>query len=152
MDGSTRDIYNKFGPDNITFDPRKDELNLISGIATNYIFWAVMIYLMTVGKPFQVGRTWIVVMMIFFLIIEVFICLTETTLPAWFPEYMTEYEFILLVHSAFPCIIAGLCLLAKYLYVDIEKYTVDTLMYLITQQKVGTTIFIYTHSITLLTT
>jgi DnaJ-class molecular chaperone len=42
MDEQQRDLYNRFGDSNLKFDPRQDELKLLSGIAAVYIFWLVI--------------------------------------------------------------------------------------------------------------
>lgn len=48
MDEAQRDLYNRFGPSNLAFDPRKDEMKLISDISVSYVFWAVVAYLLTI--------------------------------------------------------------------------------------------------------
>eukprot|EP01036_Dinobryon_divergens_P032264 gene32264-41815_t len=42
MDETQRDIYNRFGERDLTFDPRKDEIKLICDIGVTYVFWVVV--------------------------------------------------------------------------------------------------------------
>jgi len=135
MEESKRDLYNRFGEENIDFDPRQDEIKLLSSVAVNYIFWGVISYIATIPTTGRAARIWISVIVIMVFAIEVFLCLTETTLPKALPPYLTEHEFILYLHSGLPAVIALLRLLADYLFVDVEKLTIDGLLEISKQQK-----------------
>jgi hypothetical protein len=102
MDEGTRDIYNRFGPVDLNFDPRKDEIKLIADIAVVYLTWAVLGYLMTIPAGAKASRTWLLILGVAMLAVEVAFKLTETTLPEWAPESLTEYELIWFLHTAFP--------------------------------------------------
>jgi hypothetical protein len=102
MDEGTRDIYNRFGPVDLHFDPRKDEIKLIADIAVVYLTWAVLGYLMTIPAGAKASRTWLLILGVAMLAVEVAFKLTETTLPQWAPESLTEYELIWFMHAAFP--------------------------------------------------
>lgn len=127
MDEQKRDIYNRFGIDAIKFDPRSDELKLIVGLGVVYLFWSVVSYIATLPRSAQACRTWIAIVLIAMLIGEVFLCLTETTLPAWMPARLTEHEFALCMHALFPGIIVVLRCISEYLYVDIDNCTLQVL-------------------------
>lgn len=63
MDESTRDMYSRFGAmESYEFDPRKDELKLLSDIAMNYLFWMVVVYVMTLPVSSRSCRTWIAIL------------------------------------------------------------------------------------------
>ena len=139
MDESSRDIYNRFGPSHLLFDPRKDEMKLISDLAVNYLFWAVMIYIITLPISRRVVRTWMGILGIVLVAVQVMLSLTETTLPEYSSYTFTEYEIIYYCHTLFPGITAALCLLAEYLYVDKDETTMAVLSDIYHQQKVNST-------------
>ena len=127
MDESQRDIYNRFGDNNLEFDPRKDEMKLLADIASNYLFWIFIGYLTTLPSGARASRIWITIIGIALLAVEIALSLTQTNIPTFFPEKLTEYELILLLHLIFPCIIVLLRCLSEYLYVDINKTSINVL-------------------------
>jgi hypothetical protein len=135
MDEQQRDIYNRFGKESLAFDPRLDELKLLSSVAVAYLFWAVCIFVYTIPVAARASRTWLTIIAIACLILEVTLCLTETSLPGWMPATMTEQELVRKVHSVFPAFIAGLASLATSLYVDIDKTCIAALAELTQHQK-----------------
>lgn len=135
MDEEHRDIYNRFGPESIHFDPRKDEMKLISDIAVVYLFWIIVSYVMTLPVSARTSRTWIVILGIVILAAEVMFTLTETSLPIWAPEYLTEFELIFILHSTFPLLIALCRCLSEYLYVDVDATSIAVLKQLYSHQK-----------------
>lgn len=136
MDEEHRDIYNRFGGGNLEFDPRKDELKLISDIGVQYLFWAVTGYVMTIPVGARASRTWLMILGVVLLAVEVSFKLTETALPAWAPEGLTEHELVFYLHSAFPLVIAALRILAEALYVDADQTSYLVLKELYVHQKV----------------
>jgi len=136
MDDSQREIYNRFGEIDFSFDPRKDEMKLITEIGISYVFWIVIGYIMTLPIGARSSRTWIGIVGIFLLSVEVFMTLTETSIPTWMiPTTLTEYELIFLLHSIFPSLIAFLRLLSEYLYVDMDRTSIMVLEDFTAQQK-----------------
>jgi hypothetical protein len=136
MDEEMRAIYDRFGEEYIESDPRLDELKLLSNVAAVYLFWAVATYVFTLPVGARVARTWITIFGVVLLILEVMLCITETALPPWFPNKVTEGELIEYLHMGFPVVIAVLRCLAEYLYVDIDKVSMDVLTQLTGHQKV----------------
>lgn len=136
MDETTRDIYNRFGDQYLDFDPRQDDLKLLSSVAATYLYWGLLSYIMTMPKSCKLCSTWIMIVLIAMLVLEVFLCLTETALPIFFPKYMTEYEFLLLLHCAFPFILSLLRILAEYLYLDLDECTIKAFDEISKHQKV----------------
>ncbi|RYH08378.1 hypothetical protein EON65_40930 [archaeon] len=121
MDEQLRDIYNRFGPNALDFDPRKDEMKLISDIAIQYVFWGVLSFIFTLHSSAKASRVWLAIVMIVILSAEVCFCLTGTSLPVWMlPNTLTEHELIFYLHSAYPAILAFLAALSMFLYVDID--------------------------------
>ena len=139
MDETTRDIYNRFGDQYLDFDPRQDDLKLLSSVAATYLYWGVLSYIITMPKSCKVCTTWIMIVLIAMLVLEVFLSLTETVIPKFFPKYMTEYEFLLLLHCGLPFMLSILRILAEYLYVDLDQCTIDAFSELSKHQKVYTT-------------
>ena len=143
MDEGVRDIYNRFGGDELSFDPRKDEMKLISDIAVVYLFWAVMGYIMTIPSGARACRTWLMIIGVVILAIEVAFKLTDTQIPDWMPERMTEYELISYLHAVFPLLIASLRILSESLYVDVDQTSLLVLKEIFLHQKVFICIHYY---------
>lgn len=132
-----RDTYNRFGPDHLEFDPRKDEMQLIADVSIEFLFWGVIAYVMTLPQSARASRTWIIILGIVLLAIEVFLLLTETTIPNWLPPTLTEYELLFYLHSAFALVIVILSALSKSLYVDADKTSIAVLKEIYDHQKVS---------------
>lgn len=135
MDESPRDIYNRFGEDNIAFDPRHDELKLLAGMTATYIWWIVATFIFTAPVGARACRTWVAIIGISMLIAEVTLTVTESTLPKWMPATLTENELINYLHDGFPIILAALRCVAEWLYVDIDKTTTSLISMINDQQK-----------------
>ena len=71
MDENQRIVYNKFGEQNLDFDPRKDEMKMISDIGVVYLFWILVSYIMTLPMAARASRTWITILTLVMLAIEV---------------------------------------------------------------------------------
>jgi hypothetical protein len=136
MDETQRDVYNRFGEESLQFDPRHDELKLLSGLGVKYIFWIVCAYIFTLPVAARASRTWIAIVGVVMLIVEVSLCLTESAIPKWMPSTMTEQELMRLFHAIFPGIMAAFRCLAESLYVDIDKTSLAVLAELTQHQKV----------------
>jgi hypothetical protein len=134
MDESPRDIYNRFGEDDLAFDPRHDELKLLSSMTTSYIWWIVATFIFTAPAGAKVCRTWMAIIGIIMLITEVTLTVTESSLPKWMGKTLTENELITAMHTFYPIILAALRSVAEWLYVDVDKTTL-TVIKLITDQQ-----------------
>jgi hypothetical protein len=136
MDESQRDIYNRFGLESLAFDPRLDELKLLSTLSALYLYWLVATYIITIPIAGKASRTWIAIFGIGVVILEISLCLTESSLPSWTPSTLTEHELVGHIHSIFPAVIIAFANLATSLYVDIDKTSIGVLKELTQQQKV----------------
>lgn len=128
MDEKQRDVYNRFGADSLSFDPRHDELKLLSSIGAAYIFWLVAIFVTTVPSGSHASRTWASLIGIGILVLEVCMCLTETAIPSWFPSHLTEAELIMFLHRIFPGIIVTLRCISESFYVDVDDTSMQFLL------------------------
>lgn len=137
MDESQRQIYNRFGEESLEFDPRLDELKLLSEIIIRFIGWGIAAYIYTLPAAAKSCRTWIAITALILLALEITFCLTETSIPAMFPPQLTEREFILLSYSVFPLIIAVLRCLSEAFYVDIDKSSFAVLRSIAVTQTVS---------------
>lgn len=137
MDEVQRDVYNRFGDGTLEFDPRKDEMKLLSEVATVYVFWTIVAFIATLPAGARASRTWIMIVGILLLSIEVVLCLTETPIPEWVSlnKRTTEYELLFMLHSIFPGLILGFRCLSEYLYVDVDSSSILVLQDVFTQQK-----------------
>ncbi len=62
MDENYRDIYNRFGLlSSFDFDPRKDDLKLLTDVSLTYLFWGVVAYIVTLPTSARACRTWITI-------------------------------------------------------------------------------------------
>ena len=136
MDDQLRDLYNRFGENHLDFDPRKDELKLLSNIGFSYIKWFIIIYILTIPPLTRASRTWIIFVCIGMIISEVMLSLTETKLPDYMPFNITEYELIEIIHSVFPGIVATLLTIAAYFYIDVDRQCSFILSFVASQHKV----------------
>jgi hypothetical protein len=136
MDEAKRDIYNRFSEKHLKFDPRQDELKLLSNMSATYIFWLIVSYISTYPKSCKASFSWIVIFLIAMLVLEVFLTLTESNIGSLGLTYMTEYELVYYLHIFFPFIVSVLRIVAEYLYLDLDTRTIDALSVLSNHQKV----------------
>ena len=127
MDMEQRDIYNRFGEGDLSFDPRMDELKLIGSMGAVYLFWVVCGYFATMPKSSKVCRTWITIAGIAMMVVEVTLRLTESTIPTFMPSHVTENMLINSLHSVFPGVILTLRCIAEAYYVDVQKSSMEVL-------------------------
>lgn len=135
MDEQQKDLYDRFGPEKLNFDPRKDELKLLSDIAFRYVYWFVLVYVITIPETSRASRTWDIFVCIGMMIAEVTLCLTESKLPTQVPLNLTEFEMIELLHALCPTLIALLSVAAEYVFVDVDKQCAILLSFLAQQQR-----------------
>lgn len=140
MDEQQREIYNRFGEGDLSFDPRMDELKLIGTMGAVYLFWIVCVYFATMPKSSRVSRTWISICGIAMLVVEVSLRLTESSIPSFMPGTVTENNLINLMHSMFPGVILLLRCVAEAYYVDVQGYSVDALGKVIEQYETINTV------------
>ena len=137
MDESLRDIYNRFGEEHLSFDPRKDELKLLSNISYKYIYYFVILYLISIPQSSRVCRTWCIFLLIGLIVIEVTLGLTDTSLPDWVPFNVTEYEFVEILLNYTPAIFMILKCISEYIFIDIDLQCQLLLHNVYDQQKVS---------------
>jgi hypothetical protein len=127
MDEQQRDIYNRFGEGDLSFDPRMDELKLIGSTGAVYLFWVVCVYFVTMPKSSNVSRTWISIAGIAMLVVEVSLRLTESTVPAvpFLPATLTENVLIVFLHSIFPAVVLALRCVAEAYFVDVQQSSLE---------------------------
>eukprot|EP01035_Chromulina_nebulosa_P017512 gene17512-23073_t len=130
MDESQRVIYNKFGEQSINFDPRLDELKLLSEIAVVFVGWGVLSYIFTSPIGARACRTWVAILALVLLAIEITFTVMDTEIPKISNplfQYLTEYELVLLSHSIYPLILSVLRVISEHYYVDIDTTLVEIL-------------------------
>ena len=135
MDMEQRDIYNRFGEGDLSFDPRMDELKLIGSMGAVYLFWVVCGYFATMPKSSTVCRTWIAIAGIAMMVVEVTLRLTESTIPSFMPSNVTENMLINFLHSAFPGVILALRCIAEAYYVDVQRTSMEIVAKVIGQYE-----------------
>jgi hypothetical protein len=135
MDEKSRDAFNRFGKAGVTSDPRIDELKLIAEMGAKYIFWGLATFVGTTSAGAKLCRVWLFIFLLVMLAVEVSFGLTESVLPAWAPEALTEYQVITSLHALFPCVLLSLRALGEHLYVDVDGTTREVVAELITHQQ-----------------
>lgn len=151
MDESTRDIYNRFGEENIKFDPRKDELKLMSDLAVHYLAWGMLAFVYTMPAASHAARIWLTILSIAILVVEVSLTLTQSSLPDYaskaFP-YLTERSLVNALHAAYPLFMALLRCVSESLYVDVDKTSLACLSEISAHHKNMLSIITAVHSTT----
>jgi hypothetical protein len=138
MDETQREVYNRFGDENLEFDPRQDEMKLLTEAVVVYLGWGVIAYTYTIPAGARSCRTWVAIGGLVLLALEIALILTDSSLPSnagILPKYLTEYEFILFCHSIFALVIAALRCLGEAYYVDADKTSILVLEGVIESQK-----------------
>lgn len=136
IDESQRDIYNRFGPERLEFDPRKDEIKLMIDISTGFFFWGLFSYLITTPAAWRGCRSWIAILSLLLLGAEVTFTMAGVEIPTIFQPTVTEFELLFYLHSAFPVLVMLLGALAQFFYVDVDQTSIEVLNDVITHQKV----------------
>jgi hypothetical protein len=136
IDENLRDIYNRFGPRNLEFDPRKDEIKLMIDIATGFFFWGLFSYVVTLPTSWRGARSWIALLALVLLGAEVVFAMSGTEIPAFLHPTLTEYELIFYLNSAFPIVIVLLGASAQYFYMDMDATSISVLNDVVAHQKV----------------
>jgi len=124
MDVENRVVYNKFGPDGVKNNKSTfDETGMLLEMGIFYATWAMLSFVLTLGKSGNMARSWIYTGQIVMLLIEITLMTTEEPFPDWFFPKTTEYEWIWLLHTLFPAFMNGCRCLGGFLYVDMEGET-----------------------------
>jgi hypothetical protein len=138
MDEERRAVYDRFGPvaDNDGNDPRKNELEVISKMLLNYIFWGFNAMLITQPNSSRAARSWIPLLLVVALLTEVFFGLTETSLPNWVPfPTLTEFEFVRYCHFMLALAFPLLAALAEKTFTDPDSALLEALVIADEQKK-----------------
>ena len=135
LDSERRDVYNRFGEDGVKNNKIIDEYRMLLEIAVFYVAWAVMAFLLTLGKSSSSARQWIFTGQIVMFVVEVMLMLQEVQLPDWFLPQTTQHELVQLMHSIFPAYLNGCRCILGVLYVDLEEQTRNLLLALHEQNK-----------------
>ena len=124
-------MYNRFGVDGVESDPRLDEISLFVEIFIVYLFWGILAYIITIPTSSRSSRPWIAVLGVIMIATQSLFTMLDTSLPSFFKttifSKLTEYEFILFLHSMFPCFMLCLVFLAEGYYFDLNSYTLKYL-------------------------
>jgi len=136
MDLELRDVYNKFGKDGIANNKRYSETQFLIEVAIFYVSWAVMSFLLTMGKKSGQARDWIFTGLIVMLVVEVVVMTSQTNpIPSWLFPTLTEYDLVRIMHSLFPAFMNGCRSLGSFLFVDVDEQLRQFLLALQEQNK-----------------
>lgn len=136
IDETQRDIYNRFGPKNLEFDPRKDEIKLMIDIATGFFFWGLFSYLITIPVGWRGARSWVAILALILLGAEITFAMSGVEIPSFIYPSLTEFELLYYLHSVFPIVTMLLGVTAQYFYVDVDRTSIEVLNNVISHQKV----------------
>jgi len=136
MDLELRDVYNKFGKEGVTNNKRYSETQFLIEVAIFYVSWAVMAFLLTMGKKSGQARDWTFTGMIVMLAVEVVVMTSQTNpIPSWLFPTVTEYDLVRIMHSIFPAFMNGCRSLGSFLFVDVDEQLRQFLLALQEQNK-----------------
>lgn len=136
MDLELRDVYNKFGKEGIAQNKRYSETQFLIEVAIFYVSWAVMAFLLTMGKKSGNARDWTFTGLIVMLVVEVVVMTSQTNpIPSWLFPTMTESDLIKIMHSLFPAFMNGCRSLGAFLFVDVDAQLRQFLLALQEQNK-----------------
>jgi hypothetical protein len=136
MDLELREVYNKFGKEGIAQNKRYSETQFLVEVAIFYVSWAVMGFLLTMGKKSGSARDWTLTGLIVMLVVEVVIMTSQTNpLPSWLFPTMTEHDLVRIMHSLFPAFMNGCRSLGSFLFVDVDAQLRQFLLALQEQNK-----------------
>jgi len=136
MDLELRDVYNKFGKEGVANDKRYSETQFLIEVAIFYVSWAVMAFLLTMGKKSGQARDWTFTGMIVMLVVEVVVMTSQTnTIPTWLLPTVTEHDLVRVMHSLFPAFMNGCRSLGAFLFVDVDMQLRQFLLALQEQNK-----------------
>jgi len=136
MDLELREVYNKFGKEGIANNKRYSETQFLIEVAIFYVSWAVMAFLLTMGKKSGQARDWTFTGMIVMLIVEVVVMTSQTNpIPSWLFPTLTEYDLVRIMHSIFPAFMNGCRSLGSFLFVDVDEQLRQFLLALQEQNK-----------------
>lgn len=136
MDLELRDVYNKFGKEGVANNKRYSETQFLIEVAIFYVSWAVMAFLLTMGKKSGNARDWTFTGMIVMLVVEVVVMTSQTNpIPTWLFPTLTEYDLVKIMHSIFPAFMNGCRSLGAYLFVDVDLQLRQFLLALQEQNK-----------------
>jgi hypothetical protein len=136
MDLELRDVYNKFGKEGIAQNKRFNETQFLMEVGIFYVSWAIMAFLLTMGKKSGEARNWTLTGLIVIMVLEVVIMTShQNPIPSWAFPTLTEYDVIKLMHSLFPAYMNGCRTLGAFLYVDLDDQLRQLLLALQDQNK-----------------
>jgi hypothetical protein len=136
MDLELREVYNKFGKEGIAQNKRYSETQFLIEVAIFYVSWAVMAFLLTMGKKSGSARDWTFTGLIVMLVVEVVVMTSQTNpIPSWLFPTMTENDLVRIMHSLFPAFMNGCRSLGAFLYVDVDAQLRQFLLALQEQNK-----------------
>jgi len=136
MDLELREVYNKFGKEGIAQNKRYSETQFLIEVAIFYVSWAVMAFLLTMGKKSGQARDWTFTGLIVMLVVEVVVMTSQTNpIPSWLFPTLTENDLVRIMHSLFPAFMNGCRSLGAYLFVDVDAQLRQFLLALQEQNK-----------------
>lgn len=136
MDLELREVYNKFGKEGITANKRFNENQFLMEVAVFYVSWAIMAFMLTMGKKSGSAREWVFTGLIAMLVVEVVVMTSQQNpIPSSIFPTLTEADLVRIMHSLFPAFMNGCRSMGSYLYVDLDAQLRHLLLALQEQNK-----------------
>ena len=140
-DKELRHLYERYGAEAVkdvrarAVHSSRSDSQLLFGMASFYVVWSVLTYLMTLGKARAQGRTWSFVGLIIAAFMEF-----QMTFAGWDPlssvlTRTTIQEKVALVHSLYPAFMHSCNLLSQFTFVDLDAIQLIILQTVMQQQK-----------------
>ena len=147
MDLEFHGVYDKLGQEAIDANKRFDENQFFLELGIFYVTWALLVFVLTLGKKSGDARQWCYTGMVVMLVAEITLMTSPTNpLPEWLFPQTTEHEIVWILHSIYPAFMNGCRSLGSYLYVDLEAQTKKLLLALQEQNKVSSSFNLFLFS------
>ena len=136
MDMELREVYNKFGKEGVDNNKRYNETQFLLEVGVFYVSWAVMAFLLTMGKNSGEARNWTFTGLVVMLVLEVVLMTSQSNpIPSWLFPRLTESEAVKIMHSLFPAFMNGCRSLGAFLFIDLDAQMRQLLVALQEQNK-----------------
>lgn len=136
MDMELREVYNKFGKEGVASNKRFEEMHFFLELGIFYVTWAMLAFVLTLGKRNRLARDWTFTGLGIMLVLEIMIMTSpDNPFPTVLFPRATEHEAVWLLHALFPAYTNGCRSLGSFLYEDIDEQTRRLLLDLTDQNK-----------------
>jgi len=137
-DAEARKLYERYGTEAVKdkkYARKHSETDSIIAMASFYVMWAVLTYLMTIGKSNQQARTWSFIGLIVSIALEFQMIFSGFDPLADFLRRTPLHEKVFLLHALYPPFMHACRLLGQFTFVDQQKRMQDMMAAILVTNK-----------------